>query len=172
MIQMVVRIDDVRYLLRPKSCQVQLSGNGLLRGLRGIGPCDDIADVFDIEAGIEKKSAFLMIDEYPIDGKAVGTAQPGIQEHVSPVQAHGAAIEEVHFRGFHDSPLCWRNRSMWALRAASSKMIHRYFSKVNTERRQAGRSSTRSILALRGSLSSVMIDSAASAGEIGSPEFA
>src|SRR5271155_1470021 len=112
MIQMIVRVDDVRYLLRPKSRHVQLSGDGLLSALRWIGPSDGVANVFDIETGIEEKSAFLVIDEHPVDGKAIRPGQPGVEEHVSPVQAHGAAIEEVHFRGFHDLPLKWKIRSV------------------------------------------------------------
>src|ERR1700735_1935659 len=117
MIQVVVRVYDVRYLLRPKSGQVQLSGNRLLSGLRRIGPCDDVANVFEIEAGIEQKPPFLMLDEHPIDREALHAGQAGIQEQVSAVQAHGAAIEEIHFRGFHDSPLL--------------RKIHRWFSKAH-----------------------------------------
>src|SRR5271156_2321270 len=71
MIQMIMRVDDVRYLLRPKSGEVQLSGDGLLRGLRRIGPSDGVANVLDIEAGIEKKPPFLMIDENAIDREAI-----------------------------------------------------------------------------------------------------
>src|SRR5271155_3665192 len=115
MIQMIMRVDDVRYLLRPKSGEVQLSGDGLLRRLRGIGPSDGVANVLDVEAGIEEKSPFLMIDEYAIDREAMRAAQPGVQEQVGAIQAHRAAIEEEHFRGFHDSPLSWKNRSVPAV---------------------------------------------------------
>src|SRR3984957_14092082 len=94
MIKMIVRVDDVRYLLRPKPGEVQLSGDGLLRGLRGIGPSYGVADVLDVEARIEKKSAFFVIDEYAVDREAMRAAEPGVQEQVGAIQAHRAAIEE------------------------------------------------------------------------------
>src|ERR1700722_16170113 len=85
MIEMIVRVNDVRYLLGPKSGQLQLGRDGLRRALRRISPRNGVANVFDIEAGIEEKFALLMIDENAIDGEAIRAAQSGVQEHVGPI---------------------------------------------------------------------------------------
>lgn len=58
-------------------------------------------DMREVETGVEEEFSFGVVDQHAIYREAARAGQAGVQEHVGSIQGHGAAIEQIDFRGSH-----------------------------------------------------------------------
>jgi hypothetical protein len=95
-VEVVMRVDDMGYVVGRETDGPELRRNGLVGGLERLLEWEDLVDVVQVIASIEEELSFGMVDQHAVAREADLAAGPGVPVQVVAVNHQCPTIEQVH----------------------------------------------------------------------------